>query len=148
MQPPARIYRSVAQAASGQARRFGEEMPVDECVDGVLVGGGDALELQAHPDAAVAPGDPGLGVDVALGRRAAGSARATRAPASSGLVVRMASPPRLRLSVSAAAIVLPKRYATGMPRTTRGLSRRLKLSGKRCGASDGRMCWLALYSLT
>ena len=27
-----------------------------------------------------------------------------------------------------------------MPRTTRGLCRRLKLSGNRCGASDGRIC--------
>ena len=69
-------------------------------------------------------------------------------PPSSGLVVRMAMPPRLRLSVSAAAIVLPKRYWIGMPSTTRGLLRRLKLSGKRCGASDGRMCCTALYSLT
>ena len=32
------------------------------------------------------------------------------APLSSGLVVRMAMPPWLRLSVSAAAIVLPNRY--------------------------------------
>ena len=39
-------------------------------------------------------------------------------------------PPRLRLSVSAAAMVLPKRYWIGMPSTTRGLLRRLKLSGK------------------
>ena len=29
----------------------------------------------------------------------------------------------------------------------RGLPRRLKLSGNKCGASDGRMCWTALYSL-
>ena len=57
-------------------------------------------------------------------------------------------PPRLRFSVSAAAMVLPKRYAMGMPSTTRGLPRRLKLSGNRCGASDGRMCCTALYSLT
>ena len=57
-------------------------------------------------------------------------------------------PPWLRLSVSAAAIVLPKRYWIGMPSTTRGLLRRLKLSGNRCGASDGRMCCTALYSLT
>ena len=60
----------------------------------------------------------------------------------------MAIPPWLRLSVRAAAIVLPNRYWIGMPRTTRGLLRRLKLSGNKCGASDGRMCWTALYSLT
>ena len=70
------------------------------------------------------------------------------APLSSGLVVRMAMPPWLRFSVSAAAMVLPKRYWIGMPSTTRGLLRRLKLSGNRCGASDGRMCWTALYSFT
>ena len=29
---------------------------------------------------------------------------------------------------------------------SRGLLRRLKLSGNRCGASDGRMCCTALYS--
>ena len=67
---------------------------------------------------------------------------------SSGLVVRMAIPPWLRLSVNAAAMVLPNRYWIGMPSTTRGLPRRLKLSGNRCGASDGRMCCTALYSLT
>src|SRR5687767_2411688 len=44
---------------------------------------------------------------------------------SSGLVVRMAIPPWLRFSVSAAAIVLPNRYAIGIPSTTRGLVRRL-----------------------
>jgi hypothetical protein len=66
---------------------------------------------------------------------------------SSGLVVRMAIPPWLRFNVSAAAIVLPNRYWIGMPRTTRGLARRLKLSGKRWGAIDGRMCCTALYSL-
>ena len=90
----------------------------------------------------------------ALRRRCRGGAGQPEAdaclatPASSGLVVRMAMPPWLRLSVSAAAMVLPNRYATGMPSTTRGLLRRLKLSGNRCGASDGRMCCTALYSLT
>src|SRR5262252_1801168 len=69
-------------------------------------------------------------------------------PVSSGLVVLIAIPPRLRFNVSAAAIVLPNRYWIGMPSTTRGLPRRLKLSGNRCGASDGRMCCTALYSLT
>ena len=122
-------------------------MPVDERVDGVLIGWCDALELDAHTDPTIAPGDTGFDIQIALppGRR---KRTRTRAPASSGLVVRMARPPRLRLSVSAAAIVLPYRYDTGIPSTTRGLVRRLKLSGKRCGASDGRMCWLALYSFT
>ena len=46
-------------------------------------------------------------------------------------------PPWLRLSASAAAIVFPKRYWTGMPSTTRGLLRRLKLSGNKCGAREG-----------
>ena len=43
-------------------------------------------------------------------RPAGGSGPRACAPASSGLVVRMAMPPWLRLSVSAAAMVLPKRY--------------------------------------
>ena len=56
-------------------------------------------------------------------------------------------PPRLRLRTSAATIVLPMRYDTGMPITTRGLTRRLNVSGNRCGAIDGRMCSTAMYSL-
>src|SRR5438132_8123914 len=69
-------------------------------------------------------------------------------PFSSGLVVRTATPPRLMLSVTAAAIVLPNRYAIGMPRTTRGPVRRLTSPGNRCGASDGRMCCSDVYSFT
>src|SRR5688572_3334582 len=46
-------------------------------------------------------------------------------PLSSGLVVRMARPPWLILSVTADEIVLATRYATGMPSVTRGLLRRL-----------------------
>ena len=88
----------------------GEEVRVDEVVDDRLVGGVDLLELDAHADAAVAPGD-------ACPRRRCrffdpGMRKRTLifAPLSSGLVVRMAMPPWLRLSVSAAAIVLPNRY--------------------------------------
>ena len=75
-----------------------------------LVGRIDFLELDAHADAAVAPRD------ARLRRRCPSSSRACRkrtlilAPLSSGLVVRMAMPPWLRLSVSAAAMVLPNRY--------------------------------------
>ena len=62
-----------------------------------------------------------------------GSLNRTRAfwPASSGVIVLIAIPPLPMFSVSAAAIVFSKRYATGMPSTTLGLLRRLKLSGKR-----------------
>ena len=105
-------------------------MRVDERVDLALVSVADALEFQAHPHFRVAPAHLGLGLDIPL---RTGQAERSRAFASqaSGLEVRIAMPPRLRLSVRAAAIVLPKRYAIGMPSTTRGLQRRLKLSGKR-----------------
>ena len=71
----------------------------------------------------------------------------TDASRGNGPDVRIAMPPRLKLSDSAAAMVPPARYDTGIPITTLGLSRRLKLSGNRCGAIDGRMCSTALYSL-
>ena len=122
-------------------------MPVDELVDG-------ALDRRVRPARTAAPCRPG-GRSTAPPRRprspsssrASGIAGAPCASGSSGLVVRMAMPPWLRLSVRAAAMVLPKRYAMGIPSTTRGLLRRLKSSGNRCGASDGRMCCTALYSL-
>ena len=44
--------------------------------------------------------------------------------------MRMASPPWLRLSVRAAAIVLPNRYCIGMPRTTRGTAAAVEVVGK------------------
>src|SRR5260370_40606088 len=47
----------------------GEEVRVDEAVDHLLVGRLDLLELNAHADAAVAPRDAPLGVDVLLGPR-------------------------------------------------------------------------------
>ena len=123
-------------------------MLVDELVDRRLIVWFDLLELQAHADPAIAPRNPGFGFDVALrSGQPEPHAAPWRSPGS-GLIVRIATPPLLRFSVSAAAIVLPKRYATGIPSTTRGLPRRLKLSGNRCGASDGRMCCTALYSLT
>ena len=51
----------------------------------------------------------GVGLDILLrARQAEAEARLAR-PESSGLVVRMAMPPRLKLSVRAAAMVLPKR---------------------------------------
>ena len=54
-------------------------------------------------------------------------------------MVRTPRPPLLRLSVGAVAIVSANRNATGMSSVTRVLVRRLKLSGNRRGASDGRM---------
>ena len=133
---------------AAQARRLLKKCASTNCRWRAWSAESTRLELQAHADAAVAPRDARLDVDLALARRQAERGRASAAPASSGLVVRMAMPPRLRFSVSAVAMVLPNRYATGMPSTTRGLPRRLKLSGNRCGASDGRMCCTALYSLT
>ena len=70
-----------------------------------------------------APGGEGLVADLYLGYGLSRTIRRTtsrlppgrrkrtraRAPASRGLVVRIATPPRLRLSVSAAAIVFPNR---------------------------------------
>src|SRR5712692_7367960 len=44
----------------------GEEVRVDEAVDHLLVGRLDLLELDAHADAAVAPRDAPLAVDVLL----------------------------------------------------------------------------------
>src|SRR5947208_10359589 len=44
-----------------------EEVRVDEVVDDRLVRGLDRFELNAHADAAIAPRDVSLGVDVALG---------------------------------------------------------------------------------
>ena len=52
-------------------------------------------------------------------------AQAGRDPQVWEKVVRMARPPWLIFSVRAAAIVLPSRYATGIPSTTRGPERRL-----------------------
>jgi hypothetical protein len=72
----------------------------------------------------------------------------TVVPGSSVLVVRTATPPRLMFSVKAAAMVLPTRYETEIPTTTRGLERRLQWSGKRCGVSAGTMCCTAVYSFT
>src|SRR5262249_31607727 len=43
-----------------------EEMRVDKVVDDGLAGGIDRLELQPHADAAIAPRDAALGIDVAL----------------------------------------------------------------------------------
>ena len=48
-----------------------------------------------------------------------------------GAEVRIAMPLRLRFNDNAAVILVPMRYDTAMPSTTRGLSRRLKLSGNR-----------------
>src|SRR5712692_2140667 len=48
-----------------------EEMRVDEAVDGGLAGTFDRLELNPHADAAIAPRDASLGVDVALRSRQA-----------------------------------------------------------------------------
>ena len=83
-------------------------MPLNVVVDVRLVGVRDLRELQAHTDPAIGPGDRRLGVDVAFrcGRR---KRTLTAVPTARGLVVRIARPPRLMLSVSAAAIVLPKR---------------------------------------
>src|SRR5262245_8085952 len=100
-------------------------MLIDEFVDGRLVRRFHVLELQAHPDPSVAPGDTRLGFDVVLRTRQT-KADARLAAFSSGVIVRMAMPPLPMFSVRAAAIVLSKRYATGMPSTTRGLLRRLK----------------------
>src|SRR5262245_7203967 len=44
----------------------GEEVRVDEVVDEALVAGFNALELDSHADAAIAPGHASVGVDVAL----------------------------------------------------------------------------------
>ena len=63
-------------------------------------------------------------------------------------MVRTPSPPLLRLSVGAVAMVSANRKATGRSSVTRKLVRRLKLSGKRRGASDGRICRSAQCSLT
>src|SRR3954462_1776157 len=46
---------------------IGKEMSVHEVVDDRLVGRIDLLELDAHADTPVAPGDAPFGVDVALG---------------------------------------------------------------------------------
>ncbi len=85
-----------------------EEVLIDELVDLGLIGRIDLLELQAHPDPAIAPRDARLGFDVALRARQA-EPRAQLRSCCSGLIVRIASPPLLMFSVSAAAIVLPKR---------------------------------------
>ena len=122
-------------------------MRVDEFVDGGLIGGSTLSNCRPMPwRRSLHVTRP----SASMSRFEPGSRKRSRtlAPFSSGLVVLMAMPPRLRFSVSAAAMVLPKRYAIGMPSTTRGLPRRLKLSGNRCGASDGRMCCTALYSFT
>ena len=64
---------------------------------------------------------PGAAV---VSAHAGGSITLEGVAACNGLIVLIARPPLLRFSVSAAAIVLPKRYATGIPSTTRGLPRR------------------------
>ena len=69
-----------------------EEMGVDEAVDERLAGRVDLVELDAHADAAVAPGDVTLGVDVAL-RAGHAEPHLDRRALSRGLVVRMAMPP-------------------------------------------------------
>ena len=44
--------------------------------------------------------------------------------------------------------VVTEAVGDGNPSTTRGPVRRLKSPGKRWGASDGKICWSAVYSLT
>src|ERR1700687_4841747 len=51
---------------AGLCFSIGEEMGADERVDDGLVGGLDLLELDAHADAAIAPGRAALCVDIAL----------------------------------------------------------------------------------
>ncbi|GIT67274.1 MAG: hypothetical protein Ct9H300mP25_07460 [Acidobacteriota bacterium] len=58
-------------------------------------------------------------------------------PGSTGLIVRIPSPPLLMFSVTAVAIVFSHLYVMGMLTVTRELVRRSKLLGKRCGVRDG-----------
>ena len=83
-------------------------MLIDELVDRALVGRIDLFELQPHPHAAIAPRDAGIRFTSTFDP---GSRKRTRTLAcwSRGLIVRIATPPLLRFSVRAAAIVLPKR---------------------------------------
>ena len=126
-----------------------EEVLIDEFVDRGLIERIDLLELQPHPDAPVAPGDARLRLDVALRSRAAGSARGSWRP-----FLERAHRADRHAPLAEVQRRAPRRSCCrtgtrpGCPSTTRGLPRRLKLSGNRCGASDGRMCCTALYSLT
>src|SRR5260221_12413766 len=64
-----RVAASECSMAEILCFSVGEEVRVDEAVDHLLVGRLDLLELNAHADAAVAPRDAPLGVDVLLGAR-------------------------------------------------------------------------------
>src|SRR5476649_1528918 len=66
--PASRHSVAASECSMSEILRFSvaEEVRVDEVVDDCLVGGIDDLELNAHADAAVAPGHVPFGVDVLL----------------------------------------------------------------------------------
>src|SRR5258707_5869195 len=66
--PTSRHSVAASECSMSESLRFSvaEEVRVDELVDDRLVGRLDDLELDAHADAAVAPGDAPFGVDVLL----------------------------------------------------------------------------------
>jgi hypothetical protein len=81
---------------------------VDELVDSRLIGGIDLLELQPHSNAPVAPRDSRFRFDIPF-RTGQPEPDPRLEFSGNGLIVRIASPPLLRFSVSAAEMVLPKR---------------------------------------
>src|SRR5206468_4465904 len=110
------------------------------------VGRVDLLELDAHADAPVAPRDAALAVDVFLGPGHAEpdldlrtAVERARRPDGDPSVTEVEGQ-RRGDRVAEPVLDRDTQHHTGPPR-------RLKLSGNRCGASDGRMCCTALYSL-
>ena len=84
-------------------------MRADEVVDRRLVGGVDLRELQAHARCGDRSRRRVASASMSLAAPGSRNRTFTTVPVSSGLVVRIARPPWLMFSVSAAAMVLPTR---------------------------------------
>ena len=131
----ARFYAERARFSSDLHRS--EEVRLDEAVDRRLIGRLDLREPHAHAGLLIAPADDGLRLELALRARQRELHLQHRAAHRRVAGADGHAAARSDSCASAAAMVLPIRYETGMPITTRGCSRVVKRPGKQV-RRDGR----------
>jgi hypothetical protein len=146
---PAPLRRPIGVAASARGRegvRFEKKLRSTNSSSSVCAFGSSRsnwtpIPLRASLHATV--------VSASISRAPPGRRNRTRSrrPTASGVIVRSCSPPLLTLALTADAMTLSIRSDTVTDSATRGLARRLKLSGNRWGARADRMWVGVVYSL-